>query len=250
MRAKGTPPLTVALVALALLAPLVRAQDPTPDLRARWAALSPERKAELKRVHAAWLEGATPEQKKKLRKLAQERTAARKLEGGKAKEKLGKVPADERAKYRELVQRLIKRLPAEERARLAQLPREERQKAIKGLIQAHRLEVLERHVVALPEGQRERLRAELAGVEGQERFKLIRRQLEAHVRAEARGIMAARDLAPPERARRLKQLVQGLPPDMRERLRERLLAEMQKREQQARQRQERGEPPQRPRRPR
>lgn len=248
-------PLLLLLLLVGWALPAAAQDDPRParkqELLARWQALSPAERAELRRVHAAWLADTTPEQRKALRKaVAQRNKAARGDEAqaarAKALKKLEQVPSDKKEQYRQLVQRLIKRLPAAERARLAQLPGKERRQVVQRLIREHRLRVLERHLEALPGAQRERIRADVQGLEGQERFARIRRQLHTHVRGEARGILADPQLTPAERARRLKELVKTLPPDMRQRLRDKLLAEAEKRDRADARRRLRPRKPERP----
>lgn len=242
------------LLALGGVAAPLRAQERDPaaekaarkqELLARWKALSPAEREKLRQVHAAWLEDTTPEQRKKLRKALEQRREARGPEAeavrAEAKQKLDQVSDQKKREYRELVQRLIKKLPPEERARLAQLPPKERRQIVQRLINEHRLKVLERHLSGLPDEQRERVRAAANGLEGNPRFVAIRRQLQSDVRGQARGVLADRGLTPAERARRLKELVRVLPGDMRQQLREKLLAEAKKRDQAERERRQRQE---------
>lgn len=213
---------------------------------ARWQAMSPEQRAELKRVHAAWVANASPEAKRELKRAMRERMLADEQASvdGRARERWKKLPVAQREKYKKLVHRLLSSLPAEERARLAQLPPEERREAVRNLIQSHRETVLERHLAAFPDdAQREQLRGELAGLRGKERFARLRKRLEGHVRDEAKKILAS-EAPRPEKVRRLRELLAGLPGEMRERMWKRFESELERRNKQPPQR-----PPARPDKP-
>lgn len=222
---------------LGALSPAAAQQDDKAARRrealARWQAMTPEQRAELKRVHAAWLAGATPEAKRELRRAIRERVAAddRASVDPKARERWKKVPSEQRQRYKQLVHRLLAKLPAGERTRLAQLPPEERRDAVRQLILDHRIRVLERHLEVFPEAQREQLRSEVAGLRGKERFARLRKRLEGHVRVEARKILAS-DAPRPEKVRALRALLQQLPGEMRQRMWKRFEAELERRSKQ------------------
>lgn len=178
------------------------------ELLERYRQLSPEAQAELRKRYRERLADATPEEQARL----EERHARLKEQRQDRRAKLKQQDPAKRERYRKLVQRLLEELPSGEQQRLEGLEDAERVRRLRQLLHSHRREVFERSFAQLPEELRARIEGELGSAEPRQRMGIMRREVKSYVAERLRAINAQSDLAPEERLRQIRSLIEGAVP--------------------------------------
>jgi len=212
-------------VALALLAPAwasAEGEDPappeqatsedrprlSPELVARWRALSPENRRRLRRIYRDRLRSRSPEERQRLRQLARRHHGERGARGHRDRRGFGR-----------LVQRLLARLTPEERAEIQALEGKARQARVRQLILEHRQAVLDKQLERLSGEGRQAVLAAVEGKTGAERLRLAKRALEEFVRERLQAVAGDPNLDADGRRQRLDEALQQVFPNARHRAR-------------------------------
>ncbi len=170
-----------------------------------------EQKRLLKRFREE-LKNRTPEERKRLRLLAQKLKRDRGKKGRKQhlqkqRERLRNMDPERRKRYTKLVRKMVRELPVDERSAFAKLPPGERQQRLKSMIKAHRKGLVTNRLRRLPADVQKQMRLSLDGLEGKERFRKTRKLVETYVRGRAEAILGNQSLTPEQRQQRMRKLM-------------------------------------------
>lgn len=184
-------------------------RDRRAQLLERWKKLSPEKRAELKRVFQERVKTLSSQDRKRLRKLAQ---------GSELKDKRRAKHAEAKRRF---MRRFVGKLSKAERGRLANMEPSERREALRALLGKHRQRSAQRTFALLPPDRQRELREQLQGLEPGERYRRVRKVVQEHMRERIRELVESD--APLEQKRaQLEALLRNLPKPMAQRLKQQL----------------------------
>lgn len=216
----------------------------------RFEKLPPEQQAKLRRLFDEKVRGKSPEDVERLREQLRARRRAQRGEHGPRHGPPGPRPdapkpdapkpdkpkktPEQKAQHEAFIRQVLEGLTPAERDALKTMAPAERRAAMKAHVEAHRRALVERRLEHLPAEALGQLRPQLDALPPGERFKRVKEALDGHLRDRLRELARDPSLTPEERARRRDELLERLVPDAerRERMKQRIAAEWEKRQQQ------------------
>jgi hypothetical protein len=197
----------------------------------RYRSLPPEERTRLRRLYDEHVRGRDPEELERLRGELRQRVPRERADAAPKRERFRQRPQDEQLRYERLHHRLLQQLPPEERREVLQLDPEKRRARLDRMVQQHRRRVVESRVRHLPGQVREQVEAELANLQGKERFRRAREAVEGHAREELRRIYSDDSLSNQQKARRVREILSRFIPEQerREQLQRKILGELERR---------------------